>query len=56
MDHAFVVADGHVFQSYAFQHPVESRPYDAARPYWQHVSCDADAYKNHTLLFWTPIV
>lgn len=27
-----------------------------ARPYWQHVSCDADAYKNHTLLFWTPIV
>ncbi len=53
-DHEFMVANGRIFQSYAFEHEVEESAYDARKPYYMHVSRYSDAYRCYRPTFFVP--
>lgn len=51
--HFFFVLDGHVYQSYAFEHGVQQSALDTRLPLWRHVSCDAEQYRDMPVYFLT---
>jgi hypothetical protein len=53
-DHEFMVHEGKVYQSYAFQHEVQERAFDPGKPYWAHVSHDPEGYKCYQPTFFVP--